>query len=287
MLDADKNLENALNSTFKYIKEKSKHVSHIRDLKLFISILFSLLAGSFSSALAAPLFFEDNFDSLDATVWATSDNGYPAPAIDVSGGVIRMGQPGASSLDFPYVHSQTSIFPSAGDFSITIGFQYTGIAGKGDGLQVLNSSNDSLLAIWQDSSNGLLIGPGGTFSFANNVAPHEVEFRFAGGNVTTLLDGVSLGSVALSSRPAKLWFGHPTLGQVISTQTSSLFPGLFKVDSNGVVVDRWWGSGVWTTFNLDFIRVQKLNAIPEPGSLSLLGIGLVVFGLARRLRRTN
>ncbi len=246
------------------------------------AVLFlAALSLSGSPAAAAPL-FEDNFDLLDTTVWAVSDNGYPAPAADVSGGAIHMGRPGVSSLDFPYVRSQTSLFPASGDFSISIGFRYTSIAGKGDGLQVLDSSNTALFAFWQDSASGLRVGPAGVYALANTLAPHVIEFQIIGGTVTTLFDGSALGSAALASRPDTLWFGHPSIGQVINTQTSAIFPGLVKVDANGVVVDRWWAGGPWTTFDIDFIRVQALTAVPEPGALSLLGVGLLALGIARR-----
>lgn len=259
-------------------------VSNIRfaTLSLVLAAVWSL------PAQAAP-FFTENFGgtSLDPTVWSASTNGYTAPAISVSGGLVQMGQAGTSSTDFPYVISLGSIFPSSGDFSIAIDFQYTGLGPNGSGLQILDSTNRTVAFFWPGSGSALTYGTD-VSSFTSGSGAHTLEFLYVGGNVTTVFDTVVQGTSAAGSRPDRVWFGHPTEGQVNSTQVITIFPGL--VGPTGIVTGRWWNPNIWTTFNIDSFRVSTLGGttqVPEPGSLALFGFGLLSFGAFRRRRRAG
>lgn len=248
--------------------------------RLGAAVLAGALIGAFCPAASAgPLLFDEGFDgsALDPARWTASTNGYPAPAIAVAGGTVQMGQPGTAVLDFPYVHSNAALFPASGDFSLTVGFQYTGVAGWGNGLTVLDASNAFLAGLWQDTA-GLRVQAGGgpSHNVGVDTGAHVAEYRFTGGALEVLLDGVSVSTDASVARPEALWFGHPTVGQVVYT-------GHPYADSSGIVQSRWWGgSGTWTTFELDFIRVRALDVtVPEPATLALLGAGLLLLGRRR------
>ncbi len=90
----------------------------------------------------ATLFFEENFEgtALDATRWAASSNGHPAPT--VLGGSLHVGQPDVVSSDFPYITSLVDPFPPAGNVQLQMTAQYTALAGRGDGVMVLGPGNE-------------------------------------------------------------------------------------------------------------------------------------------------
>lgn len=241
---------------------------------LFLIIVLLVLISYVNMAEASSIFFEENFNTLDVARWSFNTNTYPEPAISITSGKIHMGQPGTSSLDFPYVNSLVNPFPLTGDFSIIIGFQYTSIAGKGSGLKILDGNNAYLnMGFWSDSSNAIF-----------GTDPHIIEYQITGTSVTQIIDGSVQESFSLASRPTQIWFGHPTVGQLHSSNGPSSF-----VDSTGVVTRRWWGNGVWTTFDIDFIRVTT-TAAPIPGSILLLGSGLpllVIFRGSKNQKQKN
>ncbi|RME74778.1 MAG: hypothetical protein D6776_04545 [Planctomycetota bacterium] len=237
--------------------------SHFRCL-ISLAMLLAIAAGR---ARATELFFDDFSGSgLDPAVWSANANGYPN-GIAVNASWLELGVPGTSTLDFPYVTPVGSLFPAAGDFAFEVRFRYTSVAGKGVGLVVLDGSNNDLGGFWQDVTAGLTYtGYAGTGGSVDTSA-HLVRWELVGNELRTRVDGSLIGSQTIASRPASFWVGHPTIGQTLEV-------GGPVVDANGTVVDRWWGTGVWTTLALDSVRVESLG-VPEPA-----GVGTVVLALA-------
>ncbi|RME35489.1 MAG: PEP-CTERM sorting domain-containing protein [Gammaproteobacteria bacterium] len=198
-----------------------------------------------------------------------------------------MGQPGTVSLDFPYGTPKVSLFPASGDFALEIRFQYTGIAGKGDGIVLLGPGNEGQIAgLWQDS-NGMYVSTGAiSHTFANSTSAHVLRLELTGLNLKGLLDGTLLSTALLSVRPDHLWMGHPSIGQVLSVNPGGIAAG--HVDTTGQVTSRWWGNGAWTTFDVDYLRVEQLGAsVPEPATGLLFLTALLGLGISGGRRRRS
>lgn len=200
------------------------------------------------------VYFEDDFtgNALDSSKWSASTNGYPPPAISLSNGFVQMGQPGMGSLDFPYViNAGNTLFPASHAFSLEFAVQYTGRAVNGDGFFVVGPNNETVLEVWAGSSSGLqvfLLGVS-SVSLGDQLNLHTYRLDVVGTTGTVLVDGAVVLSGPLAARPTKLWFGHPTVGEVCGTNC----PG----NAGGQVTGRWWSYAAWTTFKVDYIRVRR------------------------------
>ncbi len=239
-------------------------------MKYGLSVIILLL--SMSSLQAATLIFEDNFDTLNSTVWNANSNN---ASLTVNGGWINLL---SSSLDAPYVRTWpgSSIFPSSDGFALEVGFRYTSIQSKGVGLRLLDASKNTIGAFWSDSYYGFRVVGGGVSSIKSaNTAPHAARWEFLGGSLNVYLDDVLIGTDSYTALPEVLWFGHPSINQLAYTGAPST--------NNGIVVSRWWGAGDWTDLSLDYVRVSAVS-IPVPPTMWLVGSGFagLLFSIVRR-----
>lgn len=210
--------------------------------------------------------FDEPFDgdTLDSTRWQVATNGYPEPAVTVAGGFVRVGQPGISSADLPYVTSATDMFPGDGDFELEVGAQYTSLGGNGDGFGVIGAGNEFIFRFWQGlgSPAGLHVDLRDAFASVpgDRLGFHVYRLQVVGGQAHVFVDGSLLLTRPLPVRPARLWFGHATVGQVQgwggSGHAGSLLEGLID-PATGVYLWRRWPSQSWSTFQLDSIRVRR------------------------------
>ena len=174
---------------------------------IFRGILAGLFLGwAWTAALAAPVvYFEDDFNTLDLSVWQPPySNNFPVTP-NASGGFLNIGAPGVPSLDLPVVYSVDNPFPLTGGFTLEIGFQYSQIAGKGSGFVTLDGTNASArLAFWADTAQGfrIIFGDQTYFTGGTDTGYHVVRYEVVGNDVTAYLDGTLLGTSPLpAGRP--------------------------------------------------------------------------------------
>jgi hypothetical protein len=82
-------------------------------------------AATAANSKQGTVLFEDNFNrsALDGSKWIVDNSSNTT--VDLSQGTLRLS---SSSSHYPYIHSRVNPFPAAGDFRLTVRFQYT-IAG--------------------------------------------------------------------------------------------------------------------------------------------------------------
>ena len=241
-----------------------QHNSPMPDtLSRSIFLAFMLLLSKQASAQS--IYFEDDFDgsTLDTAKWVAYQNGYPAPAVSVAGGAVHVGQAGGNSLDFPYVSNVSSPFPSTGDFEVVLRAQYSSSAYLGCGVMLLGPANECVLQIWKGPAD-VAVGIQAGWVAISGLDFHEYKLTYRSGNIAVGIDGSEVLRGPANARPTNIWFGHPTIGQVLCTGQANGF-----VDqTTGVVFGRWWGiGGVWTTFQIDSIRVTSIPSDTTPPAL--------------------
>ena len=235
------------------------------------------------------IFFEDDFNgsSVDTTKWNVTTNGYPAPAVVEGGGFLSVGTPMANSTDFPYITNVPAVFPASEGFRLDLVMQYTGVGQNGDGFVVLGPANEEIFSVWRDLDGNLFVqlNAGEAVPISAPTATHQYSLTVKG-FLTLEVDGVIVLVAPIEAWPTRLWFGHPTIGQVFSTAAYEGHPT--DVTPAGVVTARWgWSYTEWSTFRLDLIRVTVFPAVPTMSAgglaatvIALAGVGCLL--LARR-----
>ena len=215
----------------------------------------------------AQLIFNEEFlgSQLSARRWAAASNGYPAPAIAVGAGELRVGTPGTSSVDFPYIASGPLAVPTDGRVEIEAVLRFTGVGVNGSDFVVLGANGRSLVRIANNDALGLTVSVPGARGSLNQIDPtatHTYTLTFRGDHLDVAVDGTPvIGNFSVDSAPQRLWIGYPTIGQTFGIDDTDERPA--GVDDTGMVVSRSWPQGEWSTLVVDAIRVRRLPDLPD------------------------
>jgi hypothetical protein len=163
----------------------------------------------------------------------------------------------------------------------------SGLAGLFPGSLVITDSSSSHQAIVRTGA-GVINGsnPVGIFSLTHNeLAFLELDFSASPVDYLGFLDIDQAGTtgVALLTDGSSVSFGFETTGV---GGDSAEFYGIFRNDQPRIVLVKLdaSGDGRWGIDNIEYGTIPH-DAVPEPGSLILLGTGLVALGRAWRKRR--
>ncbi len=199
-------------------------------------------AGESSAAKTkqASILFDDSFDhsTLDGSKWIVDNSS--DTAIDLSHGTLRLS---SSISHFPYVHSRVNPFPTTGDFSATVRFQYTSAGACGvpiamasfvlppglshpDTDQLSSGAEAKGISIWF-WHNVLYYRAGAVhedISFNASSGWHLATVEYIGGKYRLAIDNTTVyTSTQTTARPAVIWLGLPfDLGAGKSCQWDSL-----------------------------------------------------------------
>jgi hypothetical protein len=251
--------------------------------RISIALKLSLLAALAALAVVWPraevgegaslnpaAYFEDEFCSADPGTWSFASNGYLDPSVFLTDCYLQLGQTsgGVTSLDFPYVRTLSTPLPDSGDFSLEIRAQYPVITKNLTNLAVLGPNDQLIFVRWPDGSTWLRNGGFTTVPVQANVW-QRYRLTVTQNQISLSVDGAPVLDASLDVRPSKLWFGHPTIGQVLGRDADDAFPGFVTscVDPNtGVVSCRWWGPNVWSALRVDYVRVTAAcdNGTADP-----------------------
>jgi len=199
--------------------------------------------------------FDEEFEglSLASARWTSSVNNYSPPAVSVDGGSVQVGQPGTFSEDFPYITNNEEVFPAAGSIELEFSLQYTSRDSHGDGFVILGTGNEFIWAVWGDLGGLRVNLPNLEYFLLDDSGDwHRYRMRVSGETFSIFVDGELRSTTDLPARPAKIWFGHPTIGQV------NALPAGCCVDENGVLISRDYSAGTWSTFRVDYVRVSRV-----------------------------
>lgn len=213
------------------------------------------------------LFFDEPFagEQLNPGRWGTSLNGYPTPAVVVSNGLLQVGQPGTTALDFPYLESLALPFPASGGLELDVVMEFTSAGRNGSGIGVIGADGGSLVRIRDQTSepSGLTINiPGSRMSGFASKGMHTYSMTFRGNAMDISVDGApAVTNFPLETQPQRIWLGHPGVGQVFGIDDTGDRP--IGVDASGTVVGRSWAEAEWSTFRIDSIKVKRLETQPQ------------------------
>lgn len=207
-------------------------------------------------------FLEDfNSDYSDASYWEADSN---SGSISFSSEKIRLLRFDDTSISFPYIRNIRDIFPTTGEFSIDISFNYLTTGNFGDGIVVSKTSppnstsnfsnEDVLFKVWQDTPAKLRVVSHvcpNTDSSCNRLIPnlffhtsnidlnsHILKIIYStNGTYTVYVDDLNTPIFVSSSnqdRPSKILLGSPV-------QTST--------------------SDNWSSFEVDYVRVTSESSV--------------------------
>ena len=186
----------------------------------------------------------------------------PHGAVSVSGGAASFSA--GSRRTFPYVWrggpSQPSTFPATGGFTFDVRMRFDSLAGSGTEFHVGdwpntdpvgdNPPGNLVFSIGACTACGLVVNLLGTQAPVpgSPTAYHDYRLDYANGSYSVWVDGVRvLGPVASAARPNAIWMGNPVFTH--------------------------WGSGDWTDFTLDSVRVTDLSTATYQLDVTKAGAG--------------
>lgn len=205
--------------------------------------------------------------------WGVQLNGNSAESVVQADGAIGMkALPLEHQFDFPYAVAKPGAFPAEGDFSMAFAITYEKLRIDGDGVVALSADGQALFQIWADVNHGMSTGllgftaeSGPRYAVADTAGAHTFVLTLTGRTLRVAVDGVPRLAANTTLRPATLWAGHPTLGQLLGLDAHTMLDVNVHVDASGDVAERWWheGSDEWTTFTLAVTRTDVTLPVRE------------------------
>jgi hypothetical protein len=202
--------------------------------QLFIVLICGSSVITFGAACKKPssptgagsVLFEELFDgtSVSTNRWSvTPGDG----EVLVSGGTLRLSAPPGQ---FPFLVTRGTVFPSAGDFSISVRLKYASAPEGGTGFGADWPANEGV-RVWQDfNSFFAMCGTVSANLTRGDLDYHVFEWRYVGSNYSLLIDGVLATESDYAGRPSSLYLGHAPLQF----------------------------GGRWTSLECDYVRVVRL-----------------------------
>jgi PEP-CTERM motif len=149
------------------------------------------------------------------------------------------------------------------------------------GTQQLSMFDDGPTASTENFMGWLALGPGGTAGSFTVVNASMTLTDLSGSLLSPLTRATETGGTA--------HLGAQFVGDRITTGSSISFSGYqFSFTVNALPANPNIYSRVWTVFSADRFQVEttsQLSEVPEPATLSLLGLGLAVAAVRHRMKR--
>jgi len=215
----------------------------------------------------------------DVLSWTTSLNGNPATDTATTPDSVQVAGSGGDS---PYVATELP----AGDFWLAFDAQHPHLAPYGVGLVVLDDQGREAFRFWGDSDHAVAATLGGN-SIPLASGPHRIVLAVAGRHVTLTVDDRETLTAALPGHPARLWVGHPSVGELNGLRADGTNGDPQHLDGQGVVTSRWWPQtpGKWSSIqvsDLEMDRWSGSNDAPAAGPVLLPMVVAVAAAVARR-----